>query len=79
VRKLVAGSDRFIGLQWKGKAVDTILETYRGWHWLLIEGRLILLIAFITGELVAVKIFKMGAEDQEAKLAGGKLRTYPTL
>ena len=59
--------------------MDTILETYRGWHWLLIEDRLILLIAFITGEFVAVKIFKMGAEDQEAKLAGGKVRTYPTL
>ena len=58
--------------------MDSILETYRGWHWLLIEGRLVLLIAFITGEFVAVKIFKMGAEDQEAKLAGGKLRTYPT-
>ena len=59
--------------------MDTILETYRGWHWLLIEGRLVLLIAFITGEFVAVKIFKMGAEDQEAKLAGDKVRTYPTL
>jgi hypothetical protein len=59
--------------------VDTILETYRGWHWLLIEGRLILLIAFVTGEFVAVKMFKMCVEDQEAKLAGGKVRTYPAL
>jgi hypothetical protein len=59
--------------------VDTILETYKSWHWLLIEGRIILLVAFVTGEFVALKLYKMGAEDQQAKITGGKVRTYPAL